>query len=302
MQSENSLSVSANRSDADRYGVVGDPIAHSKSPLIHRSFAAATRQNLSYEKFHVTADHFAHFVKDFFASGGKGLNITIPHKIAAATLATTLTPRATKAGAVNTLYLDPKGALIGDNTDGAGLVADLLRLSVPLKASRLAILGAGGAVRGILGPLLEKEPASIWVANRHLDRAEALVKEFSSYSTGTPLRALSLDALHELGAVDVLLQATPLGLHGERPDIPESLIGLNTFAYDLSYGEEKTVFETWARSQGAQHTASGIGMLIEQAAEAFAVWRGIRPHTSALHAELGSSLQRSSSLAISNNP
>lgn len=270
----------------DRYGVVGDPVAHSKSPLIHHAFAAATQQAISYEKFHVTVEHFADFVNDFFAGGGCGLNITVPHKVAAASLVAQMTGRAKKAGAVNTLLLSREGILIGDNTDGAGLIADLERLAVTLAASRIVILGAGGAVRGILGPLLEKNPAAIWVANRNVVRAEALVKEFLVDQPNTELRALGLHELQDLGPADVLLQATPLGLQGQLPAIPKSLVGTATFAYDLGYSDGPTAFESWALSQGARQAASGIGMLIEQAAEAFAVWRGIRPDTRLLHAQL----------------
>ena len=270
-----------------RYGVVGDPIAHSKSPLIHRAFAAATGQTLSYEKFHVTSDQFSQFVHDFFEDGGSGLNVTLPHKIAAAALAQELTPRAQQAGAVNTLLRGPQGHLMGDNTDGAGLVADLKRLGAPVRDARIVIIGAGGAVRGILGPLLFKQPAMVWIANRNAERAAELIKEFATESDQIVLRSSDLTMLDEIGAADLLLQATPLGLHGQLPDLADSLIGPKTFAYDLGYAEGPTIFETWALSKGAKHATSGIGMLIEQAAEAFWVWRGIRPDTGALHATQG---------------
>lgn len=272
-----------------RYGVVGDPIAHSKSPMIHRAFAQATGQMLSYDKFHVVAEDFTRFVCDFFDNGGSGLNVTVPHKLAAAALAEELTPRAQRAGAVNTLLRGPQGRLLGDNTDGAGLLADLKRLGAPVTDARIVIIGAGGAVRGILGPLLTEKPAEVWIANRNATRAAELIKEFALENQQTVLRSSDLLRLQEAGATDLLLQATPLGLHGELPDLAESLIGPKTFAYDLGYTEGRTLFEIWALSKGAKQVASGIGMLIEQAAEAFMVWRGVRPDTRALHATYGPS-------------
>jgi shikimate dehydrogenase len=277
-----------NETKLDRYGVVGDPIAHSKSPLLHRTFAAATHQAMSYEKFHVTADQFALFVQQFFAQGGRGLNVTVPHKVSAAALAKTLTPRARQAGAVNTLLLNQHGDLVGDNTDGAGLIADLDRLGVSLTNSRIVILGAGGAVRGILGPLLARNPAVVCIANRNITRANELIKDFVVDASSTQLLARTWDELNKLGSVDLLLQATPLGLQGERPNIPKSLVTTHTLAYDLGYGDGPTPFESWAIASGAHQAVSGIGMLIEQAAEAFTVWRGLRPDTSSLHRDLAS--------------
>lgn len=270
-----------------RYGVVGDPIAHSKSPLIHHAFAAATGHALTYEKFHVTAMDFESFVHNFFDSGGSGLNVTVPHKLAAAALAQELTPRAQRAGAVNTLLRGSQGQLLGDNTDGAGLVADLKRLGAPVTDARIVIIGAGGAVRGILDPLLAVKPAMVWIANRNAERAAELVKEFIMAGDQTVLHSSDLTMLNGVGAIDLLLQATPLGLHGQLPDLAGSLIGPETFAYDLGYAEGRTIFETWALSKGAKRSASGIGMLIEQAAEAFWVWHGVRPDTRPLHATQG---------------
>lgn len=270
-----------------RYGVVGDPIAHSKSPLIHHAFAAATGHALTYEKFHVTAMDFESFVHNFFDSGGSGLNVTVPHKLAAAALAQELTPRAQRAGAVNTLLRGSQGQLLGDNTDGAGLVADLKRLGAPVTDARIVIIGAGGAVRGILDPLLAVKPAMVWIANRNAERAAELVKEFIMADDQTVLHSSDLTMLNGVGAIDLLLQATPLGLHGQLPDLAGSLIGPETFAYDLGYAEGRTIFETWALSKGAKRSASGIGMLIEQAAEAFWVWHGVRPDTRPLHATQG---------------
>jgi shikimate dehydrogenase len=267
-----------------RYGVVGDPIEHSQSPRIHQAFALATGQRLSYDKYHVTSENFASFVRDFFAEGGSGLNITVPHKIAAAELADALTLRARTAGAVNTLLHTPDGRLLGDNTDGAGLIADLARLRAPVVGARIVIIGAGGAVRGILGPLLDQQPAEIWIANRSVERAERLAEEFNSTPRPTQIRTCSLIALSEVSCADLLLQATPLGLQGQLPDLPHSLVNTHSFAYDLGYSDQLTPFESWALAQGVGTVTSGIGMLIEQAAEAFFVWRGVRPDTASLHA------------------
>jgi shikimate dehydrogenase len=266
-----------------RYGVVGDPIEHSQSPRIHQAFALATGQRLSYDKYHVTSENFASFARDFFAKGGSGLNVTVPHKIAAAELADALTPRARTAGAVNTLLHTLDGRLLGDNTDGAGLIADLARLRAPVTGARIVIIGAGGAVRGILGPLLDQHPAEVWIANRSVERAESLAEEFKSASRPTQILTCSLIALRDVGSADLLLQATPLGLQGQLPTLPNSLVKAHSFAYDLGYADQVTPFESWALAQGVGTAASGMGMLIEQAAEAFFVWRGVRPDTAALH-------------------
>lgn len=279
----------------DRYGVVGDPIAHSQSPKIHQAFATATGQSITYEKFHISPVNFTSFVRNFFDTGGCGLNVTVPHKLAAAELADSLTSRARAAGAVNTLLRDTTGSLLGDNTDGAGLIVDLKRLRAPVTGARIVIIGAGGAVRGILGPLFDQQPAEIWIANRSVERAERLAAEFRSQQQSAHLRTLSISDLHHVGCADLLLQATPLGLHGELPELPNSLINAHSFAYDLGYADHPTPFESWAITHGVGAVASGIGMLIEQAAEAFFVWRGVRPDTHALH-----SAYQSSRSAISN--
>lgn len=280
--SENEILIS-------RYGVVGDPIAHSQSPRIHQAFALATGQQLSYDKYHVTSEKFASFVRNFFAEGGSGLNVTVPHKLTAAALADDLTPRARTAGAVNTLLVSADGRLLGDNTDGAGLIADLARLRAPVMGARIVIIGAGGAVRGILEPLLDQQPAEIWIANRSVERAERLAEEFKSVRRPTQILTCSLISLSEAGCADLLLQATPLGLQGRLPDLPHSLVNADSFAYDLGYSDQLTPFESWALAQGVGTVTSGMGMLIEQAAEAFFVWRGVRPDTAALHAAYQSS-------------
>lgn len=275
----------ANSKEPDRYGVVGYPIKHSKSPLIHRLFAEATSESLSYDRHAVAPEDFVAFLRDFFASGGCGLNVTVPHKELAARFADELTPRAARAGAVNTLTRLADGRIRGDNTDGAGLLADLDRLGVQIGGQRLLILGAGGATRGILAPLMERHPAEILIANRSAERAQALAADAAQ--TATTRTIITGCSYAELDAVanpfDLVLHATPLGLEGKVPEVTPRIIGPATFAYDLGYGTPDTPFVRWAAQQGARATAQGIGMLIEQAAEAFFVWRGRRPDTRSVH-------------------
>ena len=277
--------------EPDRYGVVGYPIKHSKSPLIHGMFAAATGEALTYQRYAVAPAEFVAYVRDFFAAGGRGLNVTVPHKEAAAALADELTLRATRAGAVNTLIPLADGRIRGDNTDGAGLLADLDRLGVTLAGQRVLILGAGGATRGILAPLMERGPAEILIANRSSERAQALAREAGKPSvTGCGYAALDASFAGQKNAAarpfDLVLHATSLGLEGKVPAITPNIIGPQTFAYDLGYGTPATPFMRFAAEHGARACAQGIGMLVEQAAEAFFVWRGLRPDTTAVHAAL----------------
>jgi shikimate dehydrogenase len=260
----------------DRYAVMGHPVTHSRSPFIHSAFAAATGQSLEYGKLDVTPECFEATVRHFFNTGGKGLSITVPHKEAAATIADTLTERAARAGAVNTMWRTDEGQLVGDNTDGIGLINDLTHnLAVVLKGARILILGAGGATRGIIGPLLEQQPASILLVNRTAERARALAAQFS------PLGPIAARSADELGQddFDLILNATSASLEGALPRTPERIFGPTTVAYDLAYAKDDTVFTRFARSHGAQAAYMGLGMLVEQAAEAFAIWRGVRPMT-----------------------
>jgi shikimate dehydrogenase len=255
----------------DRYAVVGNPIAHSKSPDIHRWFAEQTGQALTYEKILVELTAFDEEVSSFFALGGKGLNVTVPFKEQAFRFADLLTDRARLAGAVNTLALQNDGTVLGDNTDGAGLAADLLAQDWPLAGQRILVLGAGGAVRGIVGPLLEQKPASLLIANRTLEKAVAIAEAF-------PLGAVSVSGYAELqGSFDLIINGTSASLTNELPPLPSGLVGADTAAYDLMYGAEPTAFLRWAAEQGAVRRADGLGMLVEQAAEAFYLWRGVRP-------------------------
>ncbi|MEP7181077.1 MAG: shikimate dehydrogenase [Betaproteobacteria bacterium] len=271
----------------DRYAVVGNPIAHSKSPLIQGEFARQTGQDLSYERLLAPLDGFAATVEQFAREGGKGLNVTVPFKLEAFALADTATDRARLAGAVNTLKRVGDGWL-ADNTDGAGFVHDIVEnYGVSLAGRRIVLLGAGGAARGILKPLLDREPAGLVIANRTQAKADLLVQKFSPYG---PIESLAPAALAG-HAFDVVINATSFGLKddaGAAVPWPPSIFAPGSFACDLVYGEAATPFVRFARASGAAATADGLGMLVEQAAESFFLWRGVRPDTPALHALLRS--------------
>ena len=260
----------------DNYAVMGNPVAHSKSPLIHQAFALQTSQSIRYQAILVPLDGFADAVHAFCAAGGKGLNITVPFKEEAWRLAVRRTPRAELAGAVNTLKFSLSGEIEGDNTDGTGLLRDLERNDVGLNDRRILILGAGGAVRGVIGPLMEKHPARLVIANRTISRAETLRSQFNQFKQ---LSVCPLTDLATFSSFDLIINATSSGLHGELPPLPASLIGPQTCCYDMVYGDVEPVFVRWAKQQKAQLALDGLGMLVEQAAESFYVWRGIRPAT-----------------------
>ncbi len=256
----------------DRYAVVGNPIAHSKSPLIHAEFARQTNQDMAYERLLAPLDGFADTVEAFRQAGGKGVNVTVPFKEQAFRYATRKTPRAEAAGAVNTLKFDADGAL-GDNTDGAGLVRDLTaNLNQALSGKRILLMGAGGAARGVIGPLLAEHPAALVLANRTLEKAEQLAGLF-----GGKFAAVSYEALAGL-RFDVVINATAASLKGELPPLPDTLFNPGALAYDMMYGNE-TPFMAWSRQHGAAHVSDGLGMLVEQAAESFYLWRDVRPDT-----------------------
>ena len=260
----------------DRYGVMGYPISHSRSPVIHRLFALQTRQNMQYELLQVSPEKLDTAVRQFQRTGGRGLNITVPHKGEVAKLADTLSERAATAGAVNTLSFQD-GQVIGDNTDGIGLLRDLdVNLGVPIENANILILGAGGATRGIIGPLLDKQPASIRIANRTLDKAQAIADHFS---VSGPVSACRFNMVPVESAYDLIINATSAGLKGETPPYPTAAVSAQTFCYDLSYGLKPTPFSVWARDAGAANSVMGWGMLVEQAAESFSIWRGVRPDT-----------------------
>jgi shikimate dehydrogenase len=259
----------------DQYGVIGHPVAHSWSPFIHGMFAKQTGQPLVYRLHDVPPERFRDYVLDFFASGGRGLNVTVPHKVAAAALAHELTPRARRAGAVNTLALQEDNRILGDNTDGAGLTRDLREnLSVDIEQRRILIAGAGGAVRGVLAPLLELNPAHIVVANRTAVRAQMLVRDFVHLGS---LRGCGFDELD--GTFDLVINATSASLSGGAPDIPTRVLTAGTTCYDMAYAKADTPFSRWAMESGCARAVQGWGMLVEQAAESFYIWRGVRPLT-----------------------
>ena len=260
----------------DRYAVMGNPVAHSKSPRIHALFAQQCGHKLEYISIQVDAGGFPQAVDQFRASGGKGLNITVPFKQEAFRLATTLSERAKIAQAVNTLRFEPDGRLFGDNTDGAGLVHDLEKnRRLALKGKQLLVLGAGGAVRGVLQPLLHRHPALVVLANRTVSKAKELAESFESFGK---IEASSFEALKGKH-FDVVINGTAASLQGELPPLPETIFARQATAYDMMYGDKSRPFLDWSTLRGAQTTADGLGMLVEQAAESYLLWRGVRPET-----------------------
>jgi shikimate dehydrogenase len=272
----------------DKYAVFGNPIAHSKSPDIHRQFAEQTGQDLSYSKQLVAEDGFEAAANEFFANGGKGLNITVPFKQDAYAYVARTTPRARRAGAVNTLTLEAEGTILGDTTDGVGLVGDIVHnLGWEIRHKKVLILGAGGAVRGVLEPLLEQQPQHVVIANRTVDKALQLAKGFAEFGY---LLGCGFDMLGEQ-QFDLVINGTSASLQGDLPPLPDSLIDpdAGTACYDMLYGAEPTPFMQWAAERGAL-VSDGLGMLVGQAAESFALWRGVRPETAAVIADIRAKL------------
>jgi shikimate dehydrogenase len=266
----------------DQYGVFGHPVGHSLSPFIHGVFARDTGQPMSYRAYDVAPEEFTERVHSFFADGGRGLNITLPHKIAAVEVAQELTGRAAHAAAVNTLALQGE-SILGDNTDGVGLVHDLCdNLGLVITQRRLLILGAGGATRGLLAPILGLEPAIVMIANRTPQRAEALAAAF------TDLGITQGVGFPHVGDTpfDLIINATSASLSGDIPPIPAGAIGPETVCYDLAYGRSAMAFVRWAQQSGCARAVQGLGMLVEQAAESFRLWRGVRPETAQVLAAL----------------
>lgn len=260
----------------DHYAVFGHPIKHSKSPRIHKMFAEQTGQALDYKAQEVPAEQFSAAVAAFFANGGKGLNCTIPLKELAWAYADVKTERAYMAKAVNTLALQADGSILGDNTDGIGLVTDLTsNHDITLAGNSILILGAGGASRGIIAPLLEQAVHSIVIANRTVDKAINLAGEFSAKGLITGCGFSDLKNRQ----FDLIINATSTSLSGQLPPLPEALLAKNGICYDLAYSNEPTVFVQWGQQNQALKSLDGLGMLVEQAAEAFFIWRGIRPKT-----------------------
>ncbi len=259
----------------DRYAVIGNPIAHSKSPQIHAAFAEQTGESLQYSAELVEIGKVAEFVKEFSQHHGRGLNVTVPFKQDAFELAATLSERAQRAGAVNTLVLNDD-TVYGDTTDGVGLLNDLTQNhGVELSGKHILLVGAGGAVRGVLEPLLEQTPAELVIVNRTVSKAEQLAEDFARFG---PVRGCGFDALEGL-SFDVVINGTSASLSGELPPLPGGLFNAHACAYDMMYGAEPTPFMRWARSEGASQAFDGLGMLVEQAAESFYIWRKKRPET-----------------------
>jgi shikimate dehydrogenase len=260
----------------NRYAVIGNPVEHSRSPRIHALFAQQTGQALSYEKLLAPLDDFAGTVRRFQAGKGRGANVTLPFKLEALALCDSLSERACHAGAVNTLTMAADGSLQGDNTDGAGLLRDLTgNHGLNLKGLRILLLGAGGAVRGVLPSLLEAAPATVWIANRTPTKALALA---ASFSGDVPLEGGGYAAL-EAEVFDLIINGTSSGLAGDVPPLPDDVLKPGGVCYDMLYGDAPTPFLRWAASRGAGIMADGLGMLVEQAAESFLIWRGVRPDT-----------------------
>jgi len=260
----------------DRYAVMGFPISHSLSPVIHQQFAEQTGQEISYEAIEVRPESFDQAMDEFFHAGGQGVNCTVPLKELAFKKADQLTERAKFSGAVNTLKLMEGGSLLGDNTDGVGLMTDLYKnLGLSLPGKRLLVLGAGGAARGILGPLLETQPECLFLANRTIEKAQKLKAIFA------PLGNIDVSTYEDLlgNKFDLIINATSASLSGKVPPLPHDILAKQAVCYDLAYSKKPTAFTLWGKDEGAILSVGGLGMLIEQAAQAFYIWRSIMPDT-----------------------
>jgi len=276
----------SNQSSKAEYRVLGNPIKHSRSPVIHQEFAKSTNQNINYETQLVALDGFVETINQLVTDGAKGANITVPFKEQALALCDELSPEAKKAGAVNTLSFKD-GKIIGNNTDGLGLVQDLLRNKVTLKNKRILLLGAGGAAKGVILPLLDQQPTSIVIANRTVSKAESLCLQFST----DKLTAIGFEQVDNEPSFDLIINATSASLSGNIPPIGDSVIHMNITCYDMVYGKELTPFLIWAQQAGAKKIIDGLGMLVGQAAESFNIWRGVMPNTETVLENLRSNIQ-----------
>lgn len=260
----------------DNYGVMGNPVAHSKSPQIHLAFAAQCGQRLHYQAILVEPSGFAQALDEFQRQGGKGLNVTVPFKSDAYSAASKRTERAERAGAVNTIWFGEAGERHGDTTDGIGLIRDLRHNGVTLKNRQLLIIGAGGAVRGVLGDVIDERPQRIVLVNRTIERARELPRRFADAPCELVVSRFSdLTGLR----FDLILNGTSLSLQGELPPLPDGILVEGACCYDMVYGDNDTPFVGWGREHGAAAALDGLGMLVEQAAESFYIWRGVRPET-----------------------
>jgi len=268
----------------DIYAVFGNPVAHSKSPQIHAMFAEQTGEALTYERVLAPLRDFPGAVRAFVRRGGNGFNVTLPFKEEAWRMVRRRSDRAEKAGAVNTVTVEPDGQLFGANTDGAGLVRDITgNLGWPLRGQRVLVIGAGGAVRGVLSPLLAEQPATVVIANRTASRAADLADIFRADGA---IAGGGFAVLADERPFDIIINGSSASIAGEMPPLPRNVVGTGTRCYDMMYGHQETVFLRWAREQGAVARADGLGMLVEQAAEAFLGWRGKRPDTAPVLAAL----------------
>jgi len=271
----------------DRYAVFGNPIKHSKSPQIHTLFAQQTGQALTYTAELAEISQFDSAVNDFIKNNGKGLNITVPFKEDAWQLADRHSDRARRAGAVNTLKLEQDGGLYGDTTDGIGLVQDLLQNhNIQIKDKRILIIGAGGAVRGVLEAILEQQPDSLLITNRTRNKALKLAGDFSDLGN---ISGCGLDEL-ENKKFDIVINGTSASLQGDLPPIPGEVFNAGACSYDMMYAAQATVFMQWSKENGATQVFDGLGMLVEQAAEAFYIWRGVKPETASVIEQIRDSL------------
>lgn len=262
----------------DKYAVVGNPIGHSKSPMIHQMFAQQTGEDIMYEALLSPVDEFKETVDAFRKGNGKGLNITVPFKQEAFDLADKLSDYAEHAGAVNTLVLEQDGSIFGANTDGIGMITDLVvNHESQVKGKRILVLGAGGAVRGVIQPLLQQFPQQIFIANRTPERASQLVEDMQSLTEGCKLKGGGFADIES--EFDLIINGTAASLQGIMPPIPESCLASGVHCYDMMYGGRPTAFEYWCEDQGADKVMNGLGMLVEQAAESFSIWRGKMPDT-----------------------
>ncbi len=272
---------------SDRYAVMGNPVAHSRSPTIHAAFARQCGHQLTYTAIQVDVGGFAQAVDHFQAAGGRGLNVTVPFKREAWELCDVRSARAEQAGAVNTISFQPDGKTQGDNTDGVGLIGDILmNHGGQISGRRVLVLGAGGAVRGVLGPIMEQQPDELVIANRTVDKARELAAEFDALGK---IAACTYSALAGK-SFDLVINGTAASLQGELPPLPEDILAKGAWCYDMMYGASSITFVRWAEAHGADKALDGLGMLVEQAAASFYIWRGVRPDTAPVIKELRRSL------------
>ena len=268
----------------NRYTVIGNPIAHSVSPDIHHVFGELSQRRIQYSRTEATPENFADVVRDWKEQGGLGCNVTMPFKSQAMQVVDRIKPSARRAGALNTVFMHKDGSLVGHNTDGSGLLADLCNtLQFDPNERRVLMIGAGGASRGVLGPLLDRQPSTLVIANRTLTRAQELAEQFAADGAVT---AVAIEELANQPPFDLVLNATSSGLTGEQLALPNGLFAKNALAYDMVYSNTDTPFMAWARTNGAAKVIDGFGMLVEQAADAFLIWQGIRPKTRLVYPRL----------------